>query len=52
MGAYHGEWGFREFTHPQTVLMGKTHLNLPVREHPYSGRTGKVKMTLLKLLER
>ncbi|MBQ7622531.1 MAG: aldehyde dehydrogenase family protein, partial [Bacteroidales bacterium] len=20
MGAYHGEWGFREFTHPQTVL--------------------------------
>ena len=20
MGAYHGEWGFREFTHPSTVL--------------------------------
>ena len=28
MGAYHGEWGFREFTHPQTVLKGKTHFNL------------------------
>lgn len=52
MGAYHGEWGFREFTHPQTVLKGSTHLNLPVREHPYGGRQGKVKMALLKLLER
>ena len=29
MGAYHGEWGFREFTHPQTVLKGRTHFNLP-----------------------
>ena len=36
MGAYHGIWGFREFTHPSTVLYGKTHFNLPLREHPYS----------------
>ena len=36
MGAYHGEWGFREFTHPQTVLIGSTRFNLPMREHPYS----------------
>lgn len=35
MGAYHGEWGFREFSHPSTVLYGKTHMNLPLREHPY-----------------
>lgn len=41
MGAYHGEWGFREFTHPQTVLTGKTHANLPLREHPYSGKNEK-----------
>ena len=34
MGAYHGEWGFREFTHPQTVLYGRTRFNLPLREHP------------------
>ena len=35
MGAYHGEWGFKEFTHPQTVLFGSTKFNLPLREHPY-----------------
>jgi len=52
MGAYHGEWGFREFTHPQTVLRGCRHFNLPLREHPYEGRTGKIKLTILKLFER
>ena len=52
MGAYHGEWGFREFTHPQTVLIGKTHFNLPLREHPYSGDAGEKKMKLLKWFER
>lgn len=48
MGAYHGEWGFREFTHPQTVLKGKAFFNLSLREHPYSGKAGKVKMLILK----
>ena len=52
MGAYHGEWGFREFTHPQTVLKGSTHFNLPLREHPYSGEAGRKKMSLLRLFER
>ena len=52
MGAYHGQWGFREFTHPQTVLTGRTHFNLSLREHPYSGKAGKTKMKLLKLFER
>ena len=52
MGAYHGEWGFREFTHPQTVLKGRTHFNLSLREHPYTGETGKSKMKLLRLFER
>ena len=52
MGAYHGEWGFREFTHPQTVLKGSTHFNLPLREHPYSGRAEKVKMWILRKLEK
>lgn len=37
MGAYHGEWGFREFTHPSTVLKGKRRFNLSLREHPYDG---------------
>ena len=52
MGAYHGEWGFREFTHPQTVLTGKTRCNLPLREHPYSGKAGERKKKLLKWFER
>ena len=52
MGAYHGEWGFREFTHPQTVLTGKTYWNLPLREHPYSGEAGKKKKSILKWFER
>ncbi len=49
MGAYHGEWGFREFTHPQTVLKGSTRFNLPLREHPYDREW---KMRLIRLFER
>ena len=49
MGAYHGEWGFREFTHPQTVLIGSTRFNLPMREHPYSK---KWKGKMIHLFER
>lgn len=52
MGAYHGEWGFREFTHPSTVLTGRTRWNLPLREHPYSGKAGERKMKLLRMFER
>ena len=52
MGAYHGEWGFMEFTHPSTVLRGRTRFNLPLREHPYSGKAGDKKMKLLKLFEK
>ena len=49
MGAYHGEWGFREFTHASTVLKGSTCLNLSLREHPY--REKKI-LPLLRLLEK
>ncbi len=52
MGAYHGEWGFREVPHPQAVLVGETHMNLPLREHPYSGKAGEQKKKLLKWFER
>ena len=52
MGAYHGKWGFKEFTHPSTVLRGSTILNLPLREHPYSGATNKYKMKALRIFER
>ena len=49
MGAYHGVWGFREFTHPSTVLKGCTRFNLPLREHPY-GKEWKLR--LLRLFEK
>ena len=52
MGAYHGEWGFREFTHPQTVLKGRTCWNLPLREHPYGGKAEKIKLAILRKFER
>ncbi|MBR0301863.1 MAG: aldehyde dehydrogenase family protein [Bacilli bacterium] len=48
MGAYHGEWGFREFTHPSTVLIGKTHFNLSLREHPYTPKKKKMFAKFLK----
>ena len=52
MGAYHGEWGFREFTHPATVLTGRRFFNLPLREHPYGGKNEKIKLSLLRKFEK
>ena len=52
MGAYHGIWGFREFTHPASVLKGYNHFNLPLREHPYSGSKNSYKMKMLKIFEQ
>lgn len=52
MGAYHGIWGFREFTHPSTVLEGMNRFNLSLREHPYGGDVQERKLRILRLLER
>lgn len=52
MGAYHGIWGFREFTHPQSVLIGSSRNNLPLREHPYKGVKNKYKETAVRIFER
>lgn len=52
MGAYHGKWGFREFTHPKTVLKGYSKFNLSLREHPYNAEDGKIKSKLLRLFEK
>jgi len=52
MGAYHGVWGFREFTHPQTVLFGRRWFNLSLREHPYTGKYEKIKLAILRKLEK
>ncbi len=51
LGAYHGEWGFREFTHPSTVLMGSRHFNTSLREHPYEG-TKFNKYKFFKFIEK
>ncbi len=51
MGAYHGKWGFREFTHPATVLTGSTRLNLPLREHPYT-KHESIKRRMLQAFEK
>ena len=48
MGAYHGVWGFKEFTHPSTVLFGHTHFNLSLREHPYTKKKKKLFSKFLK----
>ena len=48
MGAYHGKWGFNEFTHPSTVLYGKSKMNLSLREHPYSDKKKKMMSKFLK----
>jgi len=50
MGAYHGIWGFREFTHPSTVLFGKTHCNLSLRMHPYTGKKNEKKKKIFTSL--
>ena len=52
MGAYHREWGFREFMHPPDVLKGKTRFNLPLREHPYDSEKEDKKLTILREFEQ
>ncbi|MCQ2792209.1 MAG: aldehyde dehydrogenase family protein [Bacilli bacterium] len=48
MGAYHGEWGFREFSHPSTVLFGSNKFNLSAREHPYNEKKEKFLKKFIK----
>lgn len=52
MGAYHGQWGFREFTHPSAVLMGSRRFNLPLREHPYGSGEKGWKLKLIRMFEK
>jgi len=48
MGAYHGETGFRTFTHEKSVLRKATWLDLPFRYQPFS----TFKDTVLRLFLR
>lgn len=36
MGAYHGKASFDTFTHYKSVLVGSSHLDVPLRYHPYT----------------
>ena len=49
MGAYHGKWGFMEFTYPKTVMIGSSKFNLTLREHPHNR---KWKDTLIHIFEQ
>ena len=49
MGAYHGKWGFEEFSHPTTVLKGSSLIDLPLRYHPYNN---KLKEKLIRKFEK
>ena len=48
MGSYHGKWGYAEFTHPCSVLIGSSIGNLPMREHPYDRSWKKSFITLFE----
>ena len=41
-----------DFVCLQLRLKGRTIFNLPLREHPYTGKAGEWKMKLLKWFER
>ena len=38
MGSYHGEAGFRAFSHEKSVVNKKTWMDLPIRYQPYTSR--------------
>ncbi len=48
MGKYHGKWGFDEFSHPSSVLIGYNKFNLDLRKHPYNDKKKK----LIKAFEK
>ena len=48
MGAYHGEEGFRVFSHTKSILDKKTWVDLPMRYQPYTGLNEKLLRMFLK----
>lgn len=42
MGSYHGEWGFRTFSHYKSILSKGTAIDPPVRYAPYSKRMSRL----------
>lgn len=48
MGAYHGEEGFRTFTHYKSIVDKKTWIDMPVRYQPYKEKNEKLLRKFLK----
>jgi aldehyde dehydrogenase (NAD+) len=46
MGSYHGEAGFRTFSHERSVLRRPFLLDLPFRYPPYAGKLALVRRLL------
>lgn len=46
MGVYHGESGFRTFSHIKSIVRGSSLIDIPVRYAPYSGRLALLKKLL------
>ena len=42
MGAYHGEEGFRVFSHAKSIVDKKTWLDLPMRYQPFTSLHDKL----------
>lgn len=48
IGAYHGEEGFRTFTHYKSIVDKKTWIDLPIRYQPYKAKNEKLLHKFLK----
>ena len=48
MGSYHGENGFRAFSHYKSIVDKKTWLDLPMRYQPYDSFKEKLVRMFLK----
>lgn len=46
MGNYHGEYGFKTFSHEKAILHKSTRLDLPVRYQPYGDKLKLIKKIL------
>ena len=49
MGSYHGEAGFREFSHLRSVVDKATWVDMPVRYQPYNRKKRSLIQRLLKI---
>ena len=48
MGAYHGEVGFKAFSHTKSIVDKKTFMDLPMRYQPYRNLYGKLLRMFLR----